>query len=195
MTDRERDAALVLRIQERDSDAMETIVRLYTAYVMTVIRGTAVPPLSAEDVEELTADVFVTLWQTARAVRDPFALKGYLSRIARNAARRARKKHRAVLPLEDDILIAENDQPATLAALREQTRIVGEAVGAMPSVRRDCLIRRYFYDQPLAVIAAELSLPLSTVKTHVYRGRRELIEALRERGYAYEEDDQSAGSV
>lgn len=187
MTERERDAAWLRRVVAKDATALEAIVRQYTPYVAAIIGQMAVPPLTEEDAEELVSDTFVTLWKKAATVRDPYALKAYLAQIARHATTDRVRRRRETLPLEEDILLVAERSPESLSVLREQTAIIAEALGDMPTVRRSCMIRRYYYGEPLASIAAQLSLPLSTVKSHIYRGRRQLIETLRKGGYAYEE--------
>ncbi len=181
------DHELVRRLQQKDVQALEAVMHRYTAYVLTVIRRVGVPPLSKEDAEELASDTFAALWRTAHSIRDPSALKAYLSKIARNLAMGRRRQHKEELPLEEDVLISQSGRPETLATLREQTAILSAALEAMKPVRRVCMLRRYYYGEPLADIATALSLPLSTVKSHVYRGRKQLVDALKERGYVYED--------
>lgn len=190
-----REYELVRRLQEKEEEAFEEIVRLYTAFVMTVIRQIIVPPLSEEDVEELAADTFARLWQKSDTIRNPAAIKAYLAQLARNAARRRRQQYKVTVPLTEDELVCFEQQPETISSLREQTSIIVDALNNMERVRRDCLIRRYYYGEPLALIASHLSLPLSTVKSHVYRGRQQLLKALKERGYAYEANDIAADLV
>ena len=175
------------RMRHGEEAALETLVRRYTAYVMTVIRQIAVPPLSDEDVEEATADVFVTLWKTAGQIRAASSLKAYLAQIARNVARRKRKRFVGWLSYEDDVLTLTDRSVESVAAAREQTAILGEALREMEPTRRECVIRRYYYGETLLAIAKVTSLPLSTVKSHVYRGRLQLLKSLQEGGYTYEE--------
>ena len=178
---------LVRRLQEHDSKALEIIMQRYTAYVIAVIRRVGVPPLSEEDVEELASDTFEALWRTADRIREPSSLKAYLGQIARNLSMGRRRRHKNDLPLEEDVLTAAEDTTQTLAALHEQTAILCEALAAMEPLRRSCLIRRYYYGDSLAEIAKALCVPLSTVKSHVYRGRKQLIESLDKGGYTYED--------
>ncbi len=188
MTDTEQSAQWCLAMQNGDSTAFEAIVRHYTAYVMTLIRQVSVPPLCEADAEELTADTFVLLWKHTKTIRDPFALKGYLSQIARRVAVDRLRQHKEALPLEEDILVSTDQTPETRSSLREQMHIIAEALDAMEPVRRSCMIRRYYYGEPLSSIAQRLSLPLSTVKSHIYRGRKQLIATLKDWGYSYEDD-------
>ena len=44
------------------------------------------------------------------------------------------------------------------------------ALKALPRRQRDCVTLRYYYDMPVAQIAATLGLSVNTVKTHLQRG-------------------------
>lgn len=188
MNHSERDAQLLERIRKKDSEALETVVRLYTGYVLTVIRKISIPPLTEEDAEELAADTFMTLWKKAEQLREPSALKAYIAQIAHNAAIDRARRHKITVPL-DEQLIARDRSPETAASLHEQAQIITAALDAMESVRRACLFYRYYYGEELAQIAKRLNLPLSTVKSHIYRGRRQLIRTLHEWGYSYDENN------
>lgn len=194
MYDKEFAAALVKRIQNKDGDALETAVRRYTGYVMAVLRKVAVPPLSQEDVEELASDTFITLWKKAGSLRDPSALKAFLAQTARNAAIDRLRQRKETFPLEDRLICA-SPLPDTTVTLREQAQIVAAAVEAMEPTRRACMIYRYYYGEELAAIAKRLNLPLSTVKSHIYRGRRRLLDTLNEWGYSYEENNKFPGAL
>ena len=64
--------------------------------------------------------------------------------------------------------------------------LVRAAVEAMPLEDREIFLRHYYYFQPLARIAEELSMNLSTVKTRLRRGREKLKDELKRRGYDVE---------
>ncbi len=185
----ERDAEWALGIEQRDANALEAVVRCYTGYVLTIIRKTAVPPLTEEDAEELASDVFVSLWKNAHALRDPFALKAYLAQIARRAAIDRVRRCKVDLSLEEDCLTVAHSNPETIATLHEQSEIIAATLQTMEPIRRACMVYRYYYGEELAMIAKRLKLPLSTVKSHIYRGRRQLIATLKEMGYGYEENN------
>lgn len=195
MNTNEQDAEWVLRTEQQDEHALEAVVRHYTGYVMTIIRKMAVPPLSEEDAEELTSDVFVLFWKKAHTLRDPFALKAFLAQIARHTAIDRLRRHNLYLPLEEDRLIVERHTPESISDLHEQTDIIAATLRSMDPTRRACMVYRYYYGEELAVIAKRLALPLSTVKSHIYRGRRQLIDTLHEKGYSYEEGNNISSFV
>ncbi len=187
MTEQQNDRQLVEAVQKHCQEAMAVIIKRYTGYVLTVIRGIGLPPLSEGDTEELASDVFFTFWNKAHTLRDPSALKPFLAQIARRLTIDLLRKQKQLVPLEEDILLSSEHSPESIVALREQSEIVVAALDAMEPTRRTCMIYRYYYNEPLAAIAKRMKLPLSTVKSHIYRGRKQVIATLKDWGYTYEE--------
>ena len=77
------DAKALALLKSGDQDALEWFIDKYSAYVGTVVNSILSSSMTHEDVEEVTADVFVTLWRSAETLI-PLNLKGYLSRVARS---------------------------------------------------------------------------------------------------------------
>ena len=173
-----RDAALLERLQRQDQDALDQLTAQYRSYVCTVLsnmlRGTG----TREDVEELCADVFMSLWQHAD---EPEAgrLKPWLGTVARNRAKSWLRKRRE-LPMDLD----EIDLPDGGAALedeairRELAAAVRRAVDSLRPKDREVFLRYYFYLQPAETIAAELGLAPASVRSRLSRGRELLRKKL-----------------
>ena len=127
--------------------------------------------------EEVTADVFVTLWKSAEKLV-PLNLKGYLSRVARSLAIRKLRERVQELPLDEDILILEEDALIEKLDKRERDQLVREAVLSMSQPDREIFLRFYYYCQSVSVIADKMQINPSTVKTRLRRGREKLRQAL-----------------
>lgn len=56
---------LVERLKKHDEKALAHIIEQQSRFVVSVIYNTSKGSLSKEDIEEVTADVFVTLWNNA----------------------------------------------------------------------------------------------------------------------------------
>ena len=168
------------RLQKGEELALGWLIERYAPYVNTVIYniiGTVVSPC---DVEEVSSDVFLVLWQNAAAVQEG-KLKAYLGAVARNKAREKLRSLGRELSLEEDVLSISNLEHDLEE--REQAELVRAAVEAMPPEDREIFLRHYYYFQPLAQIGAELDMNLSTVKTRLRRGRKKLKDELKRRGY------------
>lgn len=144
-----------------------------------ITRGQA----SSEDIEELTADVFLALWHHAPEMRTEH-LTGYLASIARSkGCNWLRKRQLDTQPIDDVVVAADTD----ISAQAEQAEIVREVMGLLPEQDREILMRYYFYRQTVSEIAGELHMKESTVKTRMYRSRKKLRQLFTERGYGYEQ--------
>ncbi len=74
------------RIKGRDEEGLAWLIQRYAAYVHTIIRNIAGKAMPETDAEQLSADVFFTLWVNAKRVA-PGKVKAYLGGVARNKAK------------------------------------------------------------------------------------------------------------
>ena len=77
---------LIRRLKRGDPGALETTITSYGTYVATVIRNQLGRFATPEDVEELSSDAFVSLWQNRSTLKTE-RLRGWLGATARNCAR------------------------------------------------------------------------------------------------------------
>ena len=172
-------------LRRRDERALEWFIDRYAAYVGTVAANILASALSVADAEEVSADVFYTLWVNAKRIR-PGKVKPYLAGVARNKAKERLRRCGAELPLEDDVLLLSAENPERRLEAREQARFIRQAVLAMPQPEHEIFFRYYYYCQPVARIAQEMALNPATVKTRPHRGRQKLKETLTKGGYPIE---------
>ena len=128
------------------------------------------------EAEEVLQEVFVQAWTRAHtydASRGTPA--GWLCGIARNRAiDRLRARARGVRTLEGVSVPPPPDTPEALASNSERTRDVRTALEALPPEQRELIERAYFAGSTQSEMAAELGLPLGTVKTRVRTGLQTL---------------------
>jgi RNA polymerase sigma-70 factor (ECF subfamily) len=74
--------------------------------------------------------------------------------------------------------LAAASSPSALDVLtsRETEIAIQQSLGRLPAIHREVLVLRFQEDMPLAEIATLVGVPVSTVKSRLYRG----LEALRE---------------
>lgn len=90
------------------------------------------------------------------------------------------------LPLEDDIIIVSKENLEHDMEIREQAKMLGQAILSLQHPDREIFLRHYYYYQSLAQIAEELEMNISTIKTKLRRGRQKLKSILFEGGYDVE---------
>ena len=179
----------VLRaLKHGDEAALAYIIDQYAAYVSTIVFNIIGASMTVSDVEEVSADVFLTLWMNADRVR-PGKVKAYLSGIARNKAKEKTRKMGHALPLEDDIIILSGTDPQHELERREQAGFIRRAILEMDHPDREIFLRHYYYCQTVTRISEETGIHISTVKTRLRRGREKLKDILRKGGYDVENQD------
>lgn len=176
---------LLRRLKRGDTAALEQVIDHYSSYTAAVIRSVIGKAMTAQDIEEVTADVFVVLWQQADRV-EAGHLKGYLSSVARNKALNKLRERGETLELEEDILIPDDQLPERILTVKEQNQMVTSALLEMEQPDRDIFLRYYYYCQTVAQISQGMALNLSTVKSRLARGRKKLRKQLEKRGFIYE---------
>ena len=175
------DAEALRRLQAGDQQALEWFIDRYSAYVGAVVNSVLQSSMSRADVDEVTADVFVALWRSAGRLI-PMNLKGWLSRVARSLALRKLREQSRDLPLEEDVLVLEEDPLIERLDREQRDRLVREAVSAMPQPDREIFLRHYYYCQSTSTIAEKMRMNVSTVKTRLRRGREKLRQRLARSG-------------
>lgn len=163
-------ASLMAQIAQGDVDALAA---LYDETVPQV-HGLVLRILGEPSVaEEVTADVFVQVWQKAPSYepeRGP-ALP-WLLLLARSRAldrRRAGAAARAATEPMDAAMSLPSAEPGPLANLEtaERRRLVVRAIATLPAEQRHALELAYYRGMSHAEIAATTREPLGTVKTRI----------------------------
>lgn len=173
-------------LRQHSETALAWFIERYAPYVNTIIFHIIGGSMSSRDIEEVSSDVFFVLWKNAGKIR-PGKVKAYLSGTARNLAKARLREFGQDLPLEEDILMPSGMDMERDLEVREQARLVRHAMLNMEYPDREIFLRHYYYFQPLSVIAEEMGLNLSTVKTRLRRGRSKLQNALRKGGFCDED--------
>lgn len=98
------------RLRQGDEDALCEIIRQRTGYVSTILRNFSRSTLPPEDLEELSADVFLRLWRSRDKLKDGADLSPYLAAIARNCMKnyfRTQGKQPPVRQSYEDLLLSD----------------------------------------------------------------------------------------
>lgn len=177
-----KEAEALALLKTGDEEALEWFIDRYSAYVGTVVNNILKGSMSREDVEEVVSDVFVTLWRSASKLY-PLNLKGYLSRVARSLSMQKLRERVDGLPLDEDILIIDDYSLFDRLDKEDQDAQVRKAVYSLPQPDKEIFLRFYYYCQSVSVIAEQMQMNQSTIKTRLRRGRERLrtqLESIKE---------------
>lgn len=175
------DGDIVELIKNKNTKGLDMLISRYSGYVWSVLCGAGKGRLSPEDLEELCADVFFSVWKNGGNLRHG-SLKPYIAKAARNAVwSRLRKTGIEPVPYDDDILTVSSG-PGEEAEKDEMAEILNCAVEKLGEPEREIFVRYYFYGEPVKSISEDLSINQATVKTKLFRLRKRLKKVLEERG-------------
>lgn len=177
------DRRLLAALAKDDTAALSAAMDTYTHYVATVIHNQLGAFAYPEDTEELTANVFLSLWQNRQKLRT-LHLRGWLAATARNEAREFLRKRRLLTVSQEDILLVSGDMAQRLAEKKERARFIRRAIASLGWPDREIFLRHYYYDQTVSEIAEEMDMNANTVKSRLRRGRDKLKDKI-EKGDFY----------
>ena len=194
------DAELFRQILAGDEHAFTA---LYRRHQGSVYRFALLMSGSASTAEEVVQEVFLALIRDAQRYDPARApLSSYLGGIARNHVLRLLARERNFVPLIDDVGESDALPPAQLIgpddpfgnyARNETTRLLRQAVLALPARYREVIVLCDFQELSNADAALVLGCPAGTVNSRLHRGHTLLLKKLREMGSRYATAEDTKG--
>lgn len=169
------------RMRQGDETGLHWFIGRYTRYVTTIVWNIIGHTLTAQDAEEVTADVFMTLWRYCQRPMEGKA-KSYLGAIARTRALNRLKKSGLTLSLEYDELELAADGPEGAVIEQEAQVLIRAAVDNLPAPDREIFLRHYYYCEPSVSIAQAMGMTPEAVRQRLKRGRDRLRSILLKGG-------------
>lgn len=141
-----------------------------------------------EDAEECVSDTFLRAWNSIPPAR-PNGLFHYLARICRNLSldrvdwNRAAKRKAEIVTLTAEM---EQCIPAAYGAVEMGERELGEKISAFLATlspeNQMVFVRRYWFAEPVAQIAARYGIKEGALHTRLHRIRKKLAAYLEKEG-------------
>ncbi|HKA05637.1 MAG TPA: sigma-70 family RNA polymerase sigma factor, partial [Gemmataceae bacterium] len=164
-------------LDRRDASAFEALVRRHGPLVLAACRQVLRDESAAEDAFQAT---FVALYQKAAAIRRRPSLGGWLFRVARRTALRARRAddRRA----RHEAGATTKRKPEFDLSWREGVTILHEELDRLPDTYRNALILCYLEGLPQDDAARRLGWTVNELRGRLERGRVRLRNRLKARG-------------
>ena len=161
-------------LHRRDPEALSALQREYHRYCTAIAGGILA---DRADVEEVVADVWMQVWCSIPPNR-PEHLRLYVGRIARNLALNRLEYHsagkRAALPVEE-LESVTPDRSLERQVLRDALEAF---LRQQKEAHRQMFLRRYWYGDDVAEIAARFGCSKTKVTGVLFRMRRKLRDHL-----------------
>ncbi|MNJ50401.1 RNA polymerase factor sigma-70 [compost metagenome] len=179
------DSLLIQRLKKNDDKAIEELITKYGQYTAAIVYGVGGSALNAEDVEEVVSDVFYAIWKSRHKIVQIESLKPYLAQIARNMTRNKWRHVKNEQPLDDELSIVNSPTADEALIQKESIATIKKLIATLKPPDNDILHAYYIWNYKLEDIALMYKLPLSTVKSKIYRGRRTIVQYFEEGGIEY----------
>jgi RNA polymerase sigma-70 factor, ECF subfamily len=166
----ETDAALVAALRANRADAGKTLFKRYGKDVERVLFRVLGPDVELAD---LLHDVFVAALTSIDQVRDPNALRGWLTGIAVRKARKCIVKRRRwrIIQYFSPMDMPESEARVTPTEVSEALRCTYELLGKLPADERLAFALRHIDGMELTAVAAACSVSLATIKRRLARAQ------------------------
>ena len=169
------DSELVLASRRGETAAFGALIERYQGVVCAVTYSRTGDRSLSEDVAQET---FIAAWRQLDRLRDAVKLRSWLCGIARNLARKARRRSDRETGLEGELVAPGT--PFTAVADAEAERVVRDALSRVPETYREVLV--LFYGEGLTTreIADALELTEAAVQQRLSRGRQHLADGVND---------------
>lgn len=190
------DKKIISAIIARDERMLAFVVKKYSKLLWKIAASVLINAASVQDVEECVADVFIYLWQYPEKYDpDKAKLSSWLSVIARSKAvdsfRRIIRKREISMEeiVVESLGYAENNAAYGEMHFMEESHSMEEihsmeegnsreklriCIEGLDEKEKELIIRRYYYEQKPAEIAAALDMPKKQVENRLYYVRQKL---------------------
>ncbi|MCZ6680763.1 MAG: sigma-70 family RNA polymerase sigma factor [Candidatus Poribacteria bacterium] len=175
---------LVRRCQSGDAHALEQIVRQYQNQVYNLAYGMLGNP---EDAQDLTQDVFLTVWNKIRQFKFKSRFSTWLYRVATNLCinEKNRQRRRQTSPMEMDDSQAwipiDTVTPEREVLLAEQQEILQSALAQLKDKHRTILVLREMEDLSYDELSEVLGCSVGRVKSRLHEARIALRKVLQQK--------------
>ncbi len=172
------DATLVVRAQEGDPAAFETLVKRHQRRIYQfALRMTA----SIGDAEDITQEVLLTAWRRLPTIREEAAFVSWLFRIAVNTCLNLlQRRHPTAELIEDTAADAGGGHdPARTAVSSQQLAALSAALGTLTPEQRAVWLLREAHGRSYDEIAGIVDTTPQAVRGRLSRARVQLAELMQ----------------
>ncbi len=176
------DAQLVKARRDGDQDAFSFLVQRHQHRVFNMVLRML---QDYEEASEITQEAFLAAWLGLPSFRGEARFATWLYRIAYHCALKQlqqRKRERSLqAAMEAEQILEEvnkQKQAEDNLELRARLAMVREQMEKLPTKYRSVLILRHLQEMTYEEMADILTIPIGTIKTHLFRARHLLRERL-----------------
>lgn len=184
---------LIAASQAGDQDAFAQLVQHHQRRVFNLVFRML---QNYEEANEITQETFLAVWQGLPSFRGDARFSTWLYRIAYNCClkqlEQRKRDHALQTAIQEAHVLqgADQDEDANFALdTLDSQALVREHLSMLPAKYRIALVLRYLQEMTYEEMAEILTIPIGTIKTHLFRARN----LLKERMEAFEREWKTRG--
>jgi len=175
----ESELRLIQRALNRDMEAWAQIMNNYKRAVFGISLGIL---RNAADAEDTTQEAFIRAYEKLHTYNLKRKFSTWLFTVAANLCKNKLRRAKFSVPLRRPHTLADDTDPAQLAAQDALQQTVRRALDRLRFDYRAPLVLRFYADLDYKDIARVLGIPEGTVKTRLHRGKQALRQQLEQEG-------------
>ena len=170
------DRDLILRARRGDHDAFGELVTRYQTSVFNVCYRMTNERREAED---LAQETFLRVYSRLEMFDLEREFGPWVRRAAANLCLNHLESQKITAEIDEDRDADESIEPESVVEVRERSEQIRAALTSLPANYRAVVELRHYQELSYDEIAAELHIPLSDVKSRLFRARKLLAEKLK----------------
>jgi len=172
---------LIKKALQGDPDALEGLISQYQGWVYNIARKIV---KTSEDAHDVTQEVCLKLFTSLSELKDVSKFSSWLYRITYHTSLNWRRLIKKTPALENpDSIAAPDTDDHSLAEIKvekeEDIQCLTEAIKELPYHYQVIIKLFYFEERSYEEITELLGMPMGTVKTQLFRGKKMLEEKFK----------------
>ena len=169
------DEDIIARVLDGDNDAFSALVRRYQKRVLRLGYGFF---KDSDEAEDFAQDVFLKAFVGLAGFKGRSSFSTWLTRIAYNAGINAKRKAGRYEPMDSDPVDLKSLSPEDAHMRLETAAGLRKAMASLPEKYAVCLELYFKEGMKYEDIREATGFPVNTIKSHVFRAKRDLRKAL-----------------
>lgn len=170
------DRDLILRARRGESDAYGELVTRYQTNIFNVCYRILHNRAEAEDMAQ---EAFMRAYDRLNTFDLERDFAPWMRRVAANVCLNHLSLQKPTSELEEERDADSSQRPDEQVEVKERSEQIRAALASLPPHYRVVVELRHYQEMSYDEIAAELDIPLSDVKSHLFRARKILAEKLK----------------
>ncbi len=169
------DRDLILRAKRGEAEAFGELVTRYQTSVFNVCYRILHEHGEAED---LAQEAFIRAYDRIHTFDIEREFGPWIRRVVANLCLNHLESQKVTTELDDERDADQTQRPEAVVEIKERSEHIRSALASLPVNYRIVVELRHYQDMSYDEIAAQLNIPLSDVKSHLFRARKILAEKL-----------------